>query len=155
MIQHFQIYLCPPNRPKGGGQIVFAVDPVGVRVASFPCVIFCTLAQNRRILTKLAQIHCWEEDTSWIYFGDLDLIFKVTTALWNVQNMVSVRYLLKQWMVFDKTCIDTLLGGGEELIRVWWHWLNFQGHTGTLKWSKIGVANIILWTSGRILTKLA
>ena len=27
-------------------------------------------------------------------FGDLDLIFKVTAALSNVQNMVSVRYLL-------------------------------------------------------------
>ena len=43
--------LCPPNRRWGGGHIVFGVDPVGVRVASFPCVIFLT---DGRILTKLA-----------------------------------------------------------------------------------------------------
>ena len=49
--------------------------------------------------------------TSWLDFGDLDLIFKVTPALWNVQNRVSVRYLLNQLMDFDQTCIDTLLGG--------------------------------------------
>ena len=30
---------CPPNL-KGGGQIVFGANPVGVRVASFPCIIF-------------------------------------------------------------------------------------------------------------------
>ena len=28
--------------------------------------------------------------------------------------MVSLRYLLNSWMDFDQTCIDTLLGGGEE-----------------------------------------
>ena len=52
-------------QPKGGGHIVFGADPVGVgvcvgvgvRVASFPCVIFLT---DGRILTKLAQIHYWE-----------------------------------------------------------------------------------------------
>ena len=31
--------------------------------------------------------------------------------------MVSVRYLLNQSMDFDQTSIDTLLGGGEQLIR--------------------------------------
>ena len=31
--------------------------------------------------------------------------------------MVSLRYLLNQLIDFDQTCIDTLLGGGEELIR--------------------------------------
>ena len=30
--------------------------------------------------------------------------------------MVSVRYLLNKWMDFDQTCIDTLLGRGNELI---------------------------------------
>ena len=30
--------------------------------------------------------------------------------------MVSVQYLLNKWMDFDKTCIDTLLGRGNELI---------------------------------------
>ena len=31
---------------------------------------------------------------SQVVFGDLDLIFQVTGALWNVQNMVSMHYLL-------------------------------------------------------------
>ena len=36
-----ELFLCPPNR-RGGGQIVFGADPVGVgvREASFPRVIF-------------------------------------------------------------------------------------------------------------------
>ena len=28
-------------------------------------------------------------------------------------------YLLNQWVDFDQTCIDTLLGGGKEMIRFW------------------------------------
>ena len=31
--------------------------------------------------------------------------------------MVSGHYLLNQWMDFDKTCIDTMLDEGVELIR--------------------------------------
>ena len=42
------------------------------------------------------------------------LIFKVTSALWKVQNRVSVCYLLNQLMDFDQTCIETLLRGGKE-----------------------------------------
>ena len=34
----------------------------------------------------------------------------------NVRFFVSVHYLLNQLMDFDQTCIETLLGGGEELI---------------------------------------
>ena len=68
-----------------------------------------------------------------IDFGDLDLIFKVTQALWNVQNMVSMCYLLSHSMDFGQTGIDTLLGEGELLIRFWWPWLNFWDHTSTLK----------------------
>ena len=33
--------------------------------------------------------------------------------------LVSVHYLLNQLMDFDQTGIDTLLGGGEELISFW------------------------------------
>ena len=54
-------------------------------------------------------------------------------TLWNVQNMVSMRYLLNQLMDFDHTRIYTLYGGGKELIRFWWPWPNFQDHRGTLK----------------------
>ena len=49
--------------------------------------------------------HCWEEE-------------KVTAALWNVQNMVSMRYLLNKWMDFDKTYIDHCWEGEKS-------WLNF------------------------------
>ena len=51
--------------------------------------------------------------------GRVGLIFKVTSALWNVRNRVSVCYFLNQWIDFDQTCIDTLLGGGEEYIKFW------------------------------------
>ena len=71
--------------------------------------------------------HCWQKGKSWLDFGDLGLIFKVTLALWNVQNIVSVRYL-NQWVDFDQTSIDTLFGG-EEVNRFWWPWPNCQGHT--------------------------
>ena len=54
---------------------------------------------------------------SLLNFGYLNLILKVTSALGNAPNRVSVRYLLNQWVEFDQTCIDTLLGGWEELIR--------------------------------------
>ena len=40
-------------------------------------------------------------------FGDLDLIFKATLPLLNVQNRVSVQYLMDLWMDFDQICIDT------------------------------------------------
>ena len=50
-----------------------------------------------------------EKCKSLLDFADLDLNFKVTPALLNVQNMVHMRYILNQWMNFDQTCIDTLL----------------------------------------------
>ena len=55
-------------------------------------------------------------------------IFKVTPALWNIQNGGSLRDTLNQWRDFDHTCIDTLLEGWEELIRFWWPCHNFQIH---------------------------
>ena len=93
------------------------------------CVIFWT---DGRILTKLAQIHCWEIRTSWLDFGDLYLIFKVTATFFNEWNFVSVRYLMNQWTHLDQTCTDTMMGGFEELNRFWWPWLNFQGHSDLL-----------------------
>ena len=55
-----------------------------------------------------------------------------------VRFFVSVHYLLNQLMDFAQTCIETLLGGGEELIRIWWPWPYFQGHKGTLKCPEYG-----------------
>ena len=48
-------------------------------------------------------------------------------------SLLSALYLLNQWMDFDQTCTDTLLGEGKTVIRFWWPWPHFQGHTGTLK----------------------
>ena len=33
--------------------------------------------------------------------------------------LVFLHYLLNELMDFNQTCIDTLMGGGEELIRFW------------------------------------
>ena len=46
-------------------------------------------------------------------------ILLVRIALASASAFISVHYLLNKWMDFDQTCIDTLLGGGEELIRFW------------------------------------
>ena len=52
-----------------------------------------------------------------INFGDFDLIFNVTPALY--VHRVCVHYLLDQWMDFDQTCINAMLGEGEVLIGFW------------------------------------
>ena len=72
------------------------------------------------------KIHYWENGNRRLDFVDLDLIFKVTAALWNIQNMVSVRCLLNKSDGFDHTRIDILLGEGELLIRFWGPWPNFK-----------------------------
>ena len=57
-----------PHR-RGGGQIVFGADPVGVSWT------------GGWILTKFACMKHWDMMNSWLGFGDLDLIFKVTANL--------------------------------------------------------------------------
>ena len=41
------------------------------------------------------------------------------TDLVGVSFFISMHYLLNQLMDFDQTCVDSLLGIGEELIRFW------------------------------------
>ena len=43
------------------------------------------------------------------YFGDLDLIFKVAGGLRLLDNGLSARYLLNEWMDFNQTCTAILL----------------------------------------------
>ena len=63
---------------------------------SEPCVHSISWI-NRWNLTKLAQIHHWHWGKKWLDFGDLDLIFKVTPALWNSnfdrKKLVCILYL--------------------------------------------------------------
>ena len=39
---------------------------------------------------------------------------------WYPHCSLSALYLLNQWVDFDQTCTDTLLGGRKEVIRFWW-----------------------------------
>ena len=45
-----------------------------------------------------------EEGKSTPNIDELNLIFKVASALWNIQNRVSVCYLLNKWIDFEQTC---------------------------------------------------
>ena len=91
---------------------------VHVRVASCLHFIFWT---SGWILTKLTQTHYWDGGKKWLDFGDLDLIFKVTPALWNFYHKKLVCTLMT-----DSGQIVT--GWVKDLIRFWWPWPNFQGH---------------------------
>ena len=53
------------------------------------------------------------------------------------RSFVSVRYFLNQWMNFDPTCIDTLLGKRKESIRFVDLDLIFKSQTSNLK-SQVG-----------------
>ena len=46
-------------------------------------------------------------------------------------QLIYALYLLNQWVDFDQTGTDTLLWWGKEVIRFWWRWPHFQGHTST------------------------
>ena len=64
------------------------------------------------------------------------LQFRVGCILlrWRPRSFLSALHLLKKWVDFDQTHIR-IIGRGREVIRFWWHWPHFQGHTGTLKFS--------------------
>ena len=38
---------------------------------------------------------------------------------WHQRSFFSVSYFLNQWMDFDQSCIDILMGEGNKLIRFW------------------------------------
>ena len=88
----------------------FGPDPVGIRVASCLHSISWT---NGWILTKLAQTHYWEGGKKLLDFGDLDLIFKVTPALWNFQILTKNACLhpisWTKWQILVK-------------LHILWHW---------------------------------
>ena len=49
-------------------------------------------------------------------WGDILFLVRIPSALASASLFVSVHYLLNQMMDFDQNCINTLLGGGEELM---------------------------------------
>ena len=69
----------------------------------------------------------------WLDFCDLDLIFKVTPALWNFQILtktksLSAPFLLNQMADSGQISYILMLGWFKNIIRFWWPWPNFQGH---------------------------
>ena len=77
-------------------------------------------------LTELAQIHHKDGAKKWLDFGDLDLIFKITTlsilkkvSLVNAVKGLCAHYLFNQWMEFNQTSTDTSSGWGKEVFRFW------------------------------------
>ena len=58
--------------------------------------------RNGWILTKLAQLYCWNRDKNWLDFGDLDPIFKVTLGLrlWKIDHTHAKK---KKKKIIDRT----------------------------------------------------
>ena len=71
--------------------------------------------------------------------GDILLLVRIPSA--SSSALVSALLIVctlspePEWVDFDQTCTDTLLGGKKEVIRFWWPWPYFQGHSSTLKFS--------------------
>ena len=84
LVLKFIIVVGNVNR-RGGGHIVFGADPVGVGVRVSVGVTLSCLHDiswtSGWILTKFAWMKHWDMIKSWLGFGDLDLIFKVTAGL--------------------------------------------------------------------------
>ena len=77
--------------------------------------LHCISSRNGWILIKLAQPNFCGMENNLFYFGDLDPIFKVAGGLRLLDNGLSARYLLNEWMEFDQICRAILLR--QELIR--------------------------------------
>ena len=62
-------------------------------------------------------VHIYVPPTQYLVFG-VDHVH-VSGGSIHTGSFFSVPYLLNQWMDFDQTCIDTLLGRGNMMIRYW------------------------------------
>ena len=110
---------------------------------------------NEWILTKLVNLYCCNMEKSWLDFGDLDPIFKVTGGLRLLENGLNAPYLLKEQMDFDQTCTAILLWLEKELIRFWWPRSHLQGHRrAQIVWKWL-VCTPFSRMNGWLLTKLA
>ena len=94
----------------------FSRSHLGLDCWKMAC-LHCISWRNGWILTKLAQPNCCGMENNWFDFGDLDSIFKVTGGLILLDNGLSARYLLNEWMDFDQICRAILLRQRQELIR--------------------------------------
>ena len=111
-----------------GPHIVFGADLVGVGVRVASCLHSISWT-NVWILTS--QTHYWDGEKKWLDFGDLDLIFNVTLALWNFQILTKklvCTLSLEPNDGFWPNFIYDNMGWFKDLIRFLWPWSNFQGH---------------------------
>ena len=77
-------------------------------------MIIPSAISQERLISK-ANILLLEKKNMNSYVGDILLLVQIPLAL----AFTSVHYCLSQLIDFDQTDIDTLLRGGEELIRFW------------------------------------
>ena len=88
----------------------------GLRLLNFLCwhwrdrFMYPLYLLNQWNVTKLAWIYHWDELKSWLDFGDLDLIFKVTGGLKYMKISLKLIYLLNPCHDFYQTSIAIPLG---------------------------------------------
>ena len=130
--QYMLLLLCPLNR-RGWGDILLFVP---ILLAS--CLHSVSWTNDEFWPNLHRHIIGIGERKKWLDFGDLVPIFKVKPALWIIKfwrqhpcSFLSALYLLNQLVDFDQTWTVTLVGRGKEVIRFWWLWPHFQGHTST------------------------
>ena len=125
------------QNPKGWGRIVFGADPIGISVHCQSVHYFLNQLMD---FDQTCIVTLLEEGTIWLDFGDLDLFLRSQWYFgwrWRLLSFLCIIFWTNWWN-FDQTCIDTLLGGGKELLRFWWPWPYIQGHSGTLKCPQYG-----------------
>ena len=148
--------LCPPQ-PKGvGGTYCFWCESCRRLHSFLSASISWTIGW---ILTKLAQTHYWDGGKKWLDFGDLDLLFKVTPALWMSNFRRRHPYFLVSWTngwILTKLAQTHYWDGGKK-------WLDFADHDFIFKvtpthwnfqiFTKKACLHPVSWTKWWVLAK--
>ena len=82
---------------------------------------------------KFDQIYHWVKLQSWLGFGDIDLIFKVTGGFRYMEFSLRMRYLMRHCLDCHQTCKYILSGLFQEFTIFLWPWPYFQGQKPTYK----------------------
>ena len=93
---------------RGGGHIGFSTDPIGVGVhvgvgVTESCIHDISWT-NWWDSKKFALVYHWDKLKSWLCFGDLDLIFKVTGGFRYMKFSLKMRYLMNHFLVCHQLC---------------------------------------------------
>ena len=83
--------------------------------------------RNGWIMTQLAQLYCCDMKKNWFNFGDLDPISRSQEgSVWKVAFLHPISRM-NGWILTK--LVQLYCWNGQELIRFWWPWPHFQGHT--------------------------